>query len=116
MSNYESIPVDTRNVIDTFIDNDNNKKAITKLWRLYLSVNHGDREYAEQDLQHFVNEVQNLNQESMLDAINQKIYEIQREENMLAYGLKRRITGKKRKSATTKTSRKTSRKKRKRRY
>ena len=109
MSNYESIPVDTRNVIDTFIDNDNNKKAITKLWRLYLSVNHGDREYAEQDLQHFVNEVQNLNQDSMLDAINQKIYEIQREENMLAYGLKKSKkgkTGKKRKRATTKTSRK----------
>ena len=109
MSNYESIPVDTRNVIDTLIDNDNNKKAITKLWRLYLRVNHGDREYAEQDLQHFVNQVQNLNQDSMLDAINQKIYEIQREENMLAYGLKKSKkgkTGKKRKRATTKTSRK----------
>ncbi len=114
-SNYDSIPATTRNVIDTFIHNDNNKNAIGRLWRLYLRVNHGDTEYAEQDLQNFVNELQNLTQDSMLDAINQKIYEIQREENMTAYGLKKNKkgkTGKKRKGATMKTSRK----KRKRRH
>ncbi len=114
-SNYDSIPATTRNVIDTIIHNDNNKNAIGRLWRLYLRVNNGDTEYAEQDLQNFVNELQNLTQNSMLDAINQKIYEIQREENMTAYGLKKNKkgkTGKKRKRATMKTSRK----KRKRRH
>jgi len=109
MSNYESIPVDTRTAIDTLIQNDNNKKAITKLWRLYLRVNHGDTEYAEQDLQNFVNELQNLNQESMLNAINEKIAHIQQEEGITAFGLKTRKkgkTGKKRKRGTMKTSRK----------
>ena len=114
--NYDSIPADTRGAIDNNLNlNDDNKKAMAKLWRLYLRVNHGDTEYAEQDLQNFVNELQNLTQDSMLDAINQKIYEIQREENMTAYGLKKNKkgkTGKKRKRATMKTSRK----KRKRRH
>ena len=114
-SNYDSIPVDTRTVIDDLNLDDNNKNAIGRLWKLYLRVNHGDTEYAEQDLQDFVNELQNRSQESMLNAINQKIYEIQREENMTAYGLKKNKkgkTGKKRKRATMKTSRK----KRKRRH
>ena len=108
-SNYDSIPVDTRTVIDDLNLNDNNKNAIGRLWKLYLRVNHGDTEYAEQDLQDFVNELQNRSQESMLNAINQKIYEIQREENMTAYGLKKNKkgkTGKKRKRSTMKTSRK----------
>ena len=106
MSNYESIPADTRTAIDTLIHNDNSKNAIGRLWKLYLRVNHGDTEYAEQDLQHFVNELQNRNQESMLNAINEKIAHIHQEENMTAFGLKRRKTGKKRKRATVKTSRK----------
>ena len=114
--NYESIPADTRGAIDNVLNlDDDAKKGMAKLWRLYLRVNHGDTEYAEQDLQNFVNELQNLTQDSMLDAINQKIYEIQREENMTAYGLKKNKkgkTGKKRKRATMKTSRK----KRKRRH
>ena len=105
-SNYDSIPVDTRTVIDDLNLNDNNKNAIGRLWKLYLRVNHGDTEYAEQDLQHFVNELQNRNQESMLNAINEKIAHIHQEENMTAFGLKRRKTGKKRKRATVKTSRK----------
>ena len=105
-SNYDSIPVDTRTVIDDLNLNDNNKNAIGRLWKLYLRVNHGDTEYAEQDLQHFVNELQNRNQESMLNAINEKIAQIHQEENMTAFGLKRRKTGKKRKRATVKTSRK----------
>jgi hypothetical protein len=50
-----------------------------------------------------------------LNAINEKIADIQQEEGITAFGLKRRKTGKKRKRATMKTSRKTSRKKRKRR-
>ena len=110
MSNYNSIPTDTRTAIDDVLNlNDDNKKAMTKLWRLYLRVNTYDTENAEQDLQNFVNELQNRSQDSILDAINQKIYEIQREENITAFGLKKskkRKTGKKRKRITTKTSRK----------
>jgi hypothetical protein len=51
MSNYESIPADTRTAIDTLIHNDNSKNAIGRLWKLYLRVNTYDTEHAEQDLQ-----------------------------------------------------------------
>lgn len=55
--NYESIPADTRSAIDNVLNLDNDtKKAMAKLWRLYLRVNHGDTEYAEQELQNFANE------------------------------------------------------------
>ena len=109
MSNYESIPADTRTAIDTLIHNDNSKNAIGRLWKLYLRVNTYDTENAEQDLQNFVNELQNLNQESMLNAINEKIAHIQQEEGITAFGLKKSKkgkTGKKRKRSTMKTSRK----------
>ena len=109
MSNYESIPADTRTAIDTLIHNDNSKNAIGRLWKLYLRVNTYDTENAEQDLQNFVNELQNLNQESMLNAINEKIADIQQEEGITAFGLKKSKkgkTGKKRKRGTMKTSRK----------
>ena len=109
MSNYESIPADTRTAIDTLIHNDNSKNAIGRLWKLYLRVNTYDTENAEQDLQNFVNELQNLNQESMLNAINEKIADIQQEEGITAFGLKKSKkgkTGKKRKRSTLKTSRK----------
>ena len=82
---------------------------MAKLWRLYLRVNHGDTEYAEQDLQNFVNELQNRSQDSMLNAINEKIADIQQEEGITAFGLKKSKkgkTGKKRKRSTSKTSRK----------
>ena len=108
-SNYESIPADTRTAIDTLIHNDNSKNAIGRLWKLYLRVNTYDTENAEQDLQNFVNELQNLNQESMLNAINEKIAHIQQEEGITAFGLKKSKkgkTGKKRKRSTMKTSRK----------
>lgn len=108
--NYDSIPVDTRGAIDNNLNlNDDNKKAMAKLWRLYLRVNHGDTEYAEQDLQNFVNELQNRSQDSMLNAINEKIADIQQEEGITAFGLKKSKkgkTGKKRKRSTSKTSRK----------
>lgn len=110
--NYESIPADTRSAIDNFLNlDDDTKKAMAKLWRLYLRVNHGDTEHAEQDLQNFVNELHNRTHDSMLNAINQKIAQIQQEEGITAFGLKRRKTGKKRK----RNSRVASRKKRKRR-
>ena len=108
--NYDSIPADTRGAIDNNLNlNDDNKKAMAKLWRLYLRVNHGDTEYAEQDLQNFVNELQNRSQDSMLNAINEKIADIQQEEGITAFGLKKSKkgkTGKKRKRGTMKTSRK----------
>ena len=110
--NYDSIPSDTRTAIDNVLNLDDvTKKAMAKLWRLYLRVNTYDTENAEQDLQNFVNELQNLSHDSMLNAINQKIHDIQQEEGITAFGLKRRKTGKKRK----RTNMKTSRKKRKRR-
>ena len=108
--NYDSIPADTRGAIDNNLNlNDDNKKAMAKLWRLYLRVNHGDTEYAEQDLQNFVNELQNRSQDSMLNAINEKIADIQQEEGITDFGLKKSKkgkTGKKRKRSTLKTSRK----------
>ena len=108
--NYDSIPADTRGAIDNNLNlNDDNKKAMAKLGRLYLRVNHGDTEYAEQDLQNFVNELQNRSQDSMLNAINEKIADIQQEEGITAFGLKKSKkgkTGKKRKRSTSKTSRK----------
>ena len=115
--NYDSIPADTRGAIDNNLNlNDDNKKAMAKLWRLYLRVNHGDTEYAEQELQNFANELQNRNQDSMLNAINQKITQIQQEEGIVNFGgLKRRKTGKKRKRNSRVASRKIRGKKRKRR-
>jgi DNA phosphorothioation-dependent restriction protein DptG len=112
MSNYESIPSDTRTAIDTLIHNDNSKNAIGRLWKLYLRVNTYDTENAEQDLQNFVNDLYsmpNRTQESMLNAINEKIAHIQQEEGITAFGLKKSKkgkTGKKRKRSTMKTSRK----------
>ena len=111
-SNYESIQVDTRTAIDTLIHNDNSKNAIGRLWKLYLRVNTYDTEHAEQDLQDFVNDLysmQNRSQDSMLNAINEKIADIQQEEGITAFGLKKSKkgkTGKKRKRGTMKTSRK----------
>ena len=114
--NYESIPADTRSVIDNVLNlDDDTKKAMAKLWRLYLRVNHEDAEYAEQDLQNFVNELHNRTQDSMLTAINQKISQIQQEEGITAFGLKRRKTGKKRKRNSGLGTRKSRGKKRKRR-
>ena len=114
--NYESIPADTRGVIDNVLNlDDDTKKAMAKLWRLYLRVNHEDAEYAEQDLQNFVNELHNRTQDSMLTAINQKIAQIQQEEGITAFGLKRRKTGKKRKRNSGLGTRKSRGKKRKRR-
>jgi len=114
--NYESIPADTRGVIDNVLNlDDDTKKAMAKLWRLYLRVNHEDAEYAEQDLQNFVNELHNRTQDSMLTAINQKIAQIQQEEGITAFGLKKRKTGKKRKRNSRLGTRKSRGKKRKRR-
>jgi DNA phosphorothioation-dependent restriction protein DptG len=122
MNNYESIPADIRSAIDNFLNlGDEQKNAMINLWSLYLRVNNEDHEDAERELENFVNELYNMpnrTQDSMLDAINEKIVDIQRELNGNTFngGLKRRKTGKKRKRTTKKTTNKRSHKRRKRKY
>jgi DNA-binding PucR family transcriptional regulator len=122
MNNYDSIPADIRTAIDTVLNlGDKQKNAMINLWSLYLSVNHEDNERAERELEDFVNELYhmpNRSQQSMLDAINEKIIDIQRELNGNTFngGLKRRKTGKKRKRTTKKTTKKRSNKRSKRKY
>jgi hypothetical protein len=111
MNDYDSIPYNTRNVIDTLIHQDNVKNRITVLWRLFLLLNHNDTNDANEELQIFLNELDtNLTTELMLDVINEKIANIQQEEGIVNFGgLKRRKkgkTGKKRKRGASKTSRK----------
>jgi hypothetical protein len=112
MSNYESIPVDTRIIIEDHLRlNDNLKNAVGRLWGLYLRVNHGESDPAEQELQNFLNSLQYIGQqETMLNAINQEINNLERENNGNVFngrgGIKKRKTGKKRKRTTKKTSKK----------
>ena len=120
MSNYESIPVDTRNIIEDGLHlNDNSKNAIGRLWGLYLRVNTYDTENAERELQNFLNTLQQYigQPETMLNVIDQKINDVERENNGNTFnggvGLKKRKTGKKRKRTTRKTSKKRSKKRRK---
>ena len=111
---YNSIPTDTRNVLETiFRPDDNNKNAIGRLWKLFVRVNHEDQELAEQDMQTFFNQYhQDNNQaQTLVDIINEKIIDTQREEGfILEQGGKkrRRKTGKKRKKTRTRTLRKRS--------
>ena len=107
MSNYESIPVDTRNIMEDHLHlNDDSKNAIGRLWRLYLRVN---TEYAERELQNFLNSLQQyIGQPDIMEAaIDQKINDVEREMNGNTFnggvGLKKR---KKRKRTTRKTTRK----------
>ena len=120
MSNYESIPVDTRNIIEDGLHlNDNSKNAVGRLWELYLRVNTYDTENAEGELQNFLNSLQQYigQPETMLNVIYQKINDVEREINGNDFngrgGIKKRKTGKKRKRTTKKTSKKRSNKKKK---
>ena len=84
MSNYESIPVGTRIIIQDHLHlNDNLKNAVGRLWGLYLRVNTYDTENAEGELQNFLNTLQQYigQPEIMLNAINQKINDVDREIN-----------------------------------
>ena len=107
MSNYESIPVDTRNIMEDHLHlNDDSKNAIGRLWRLYLRVNTYDIENAELELHNSLQ--QYIGQpEIMLNAIDQKINDVEREINGNTFnggvGIKKR---KKRKRTTRKTTRK----------
>jgi hypothetical protein len=115
MSNYSSIPQATRTSIDTFIHQDNIKNAIGRLWIIFLRTNHDDFEYAEGELQDFLNGLDhNQPSDLILDTINQKIEDIQREELGITGrgGLKRHKTSNKRKRTSKKTTKKTTKKKR----
>ena len=121
MSNYESIHFESQNTIDTVLNlDDNSKNAIGRLWTLYMEANNDSIEIADQQLQNFLNSLQQYigQPQTILQVINQEIDEVNlrivHEDNDIFHGgfsLKRRKTGKKRK----RDARKTSRKKRKRR-
>ena len=112
--NYESIPADTRSAIDNVLNLDNDtKKAMAKLWRLYLRLYEHDSDQSIEEMETFIQELYNMSnhtQESMLNAINQKINDLEREINGNDFngrgGIKKRKTGKKRKRTTKKTSKK----------
>ena len=124
MSDYDSIPFESQNAIDTVFNlDDNSKNAIGRLWRLYMDANDDSMLIADQQLQNFLNSLQQYigQPQTMLQVINQEIDEVNLRivhDNEIFHGgfrLQRRKTGKKRKRGAMKTSRKTSRKKRKRR-
>ena len=120
-SNYDSIPFESQNAIDTVFNlDDNSKNAIGRLWTLYMEANNDSILIADQQLQNFLNSLQQYigQPQTILQVINQEIDEVNlrivHEDNNIFHGgfsLKRRKTGKKRKRG----ARKTSRKKRKRR-
>ena len=120
-SNYDSIPFESQNAIDTVFNlDDNSKNAIGRLWTLYMEANNDSILIADQQLQNFLNSLQQYigQPQTMLQVINEEIDEVNlrivHEDNDIFHGgfsLKRRKTGKKRKRG----ARKTSRKKRKRR-
>jgi hypothetical protein len=89
------------------------KNAVGRLWGLYLRVY---TENAEEELQNFLNSLQQYigQQETMLNAINQEINNLERENNGNVFnggvGIKKR---KKRKRTNKKTSKKRSKKRRK---
>ena len=115
-SNYDSIPTDIRNAIDNFLNlDDNSKNAIGRLWRLYMEANNNSILIANQQLENFLNSLQQYigQPQTILQVINQEIDEVNlrivHEDNDIFHGgfsLKRRKTGKKRKRSTMKTSRK----------
>jgi hypothetical protein len=118
-SNYESIPVDTRTAIDNFLNlDDNSKNAIGRLWRLYMEANNNIILIANQQLENFLNSLQQYvgQPQTMSQVINDEIAMLNLRivhDNDIFHGgfsLKRRKTGKKRKRGAMKTSRKTSRK------
>ena len=120
MSDYDSIPFESQNAIDTVFNlDDNSKNAIGRLWRLYMDANDDSMLIADQQLQNFLNSLQQYigQPQTMLQVINEEIDEVNLRivnDNEIFHGgfsLKRRKTGKKRK----RDARKTSRKKRKRR-
>ena len=103
MSNSNSIPTNMRNFIDTDLQlNDNSKKAINRLWRLYLRIYQHDTEQAEGELQNFLQELHyspERSQETMLHTINQKINDVQREEGIIDHSAMGRKSFKRKRSS-----------------
>jgi len=115
MSNYESIPTDTRNAIDYYLNlDDNSKNDIGRLWRLYMEVNNNSILISNQQLENFLNSLQQYvgQPQIMSQRIDDEIAILNLRivhDNDIFHGgfsLKKRKTGKKRKRITTKTSRK----------
>jgi hypothetical protein len=114
-SNYDSIPEVTRNAIDTVFNlDDNNKNAIGRLWILYMAANNNSILNAEQQLQTFLNSLQQyvgqpqIMSQHINDEINILNLRIVHDNDIFqgGFSLKRRKTGKKRKRGPMKTSRK----------
>ena len=121
MDNYNSIPQEIRDYIETVLNNDNNlKKSMSILWQLLKITNQHDQEEAEQQLQVFVGNLEYVEGlTNRIDATNRKIIEVFREENMTLAGLPQEVVdhintnrggGKKRRRKTGKKRRKTSNK------
>ena len=124
MDNYNSIPQETRNYIDTVLNNDNNlKKSISVLWQLLKIINQHDPEEAEQELQVFVGNLEYVDGlTNRIDATDRKIIQVFREEHMTLAGMPqevvdhieniRRRGAKKRRCKTDKKRKRSSNKKR----
>ena len=55
MSDYDSIPFESQNVIDTVFNlDDNSKNAIGRLWTLYMAANNNSMLIADQQLENFL--------------------------------------------------------------
>ena len=113
MSNQQPIPIHILNAINFLRLDDKAREKINDLWRLYLRLYEHDSDQSIEEMETFIQELYNMSnhtQESMLNAINQKINDLEREINGNDFngrgGIKKRKTGKKRKRTTKKTSKK----------
>ena len=113
MSDQQPIPIHILNAINFLRLDDKAREKINDLWRLYLRLYEHDSDQSIEEMETFIQELYNMSnhtQESMLNAINQKINDLEREINGNDFngrgGIKKRKTGKKRKRTTKKTSKK----------
>ncbi len=117
MSNQQRIPITILNAINFLRLDDKAREKINDLWRLYLRLYEHDSDQSVEEMETFIQELYNMSnrtQQSLLNAINQKINDVDREINGNDFngrgGIKIR---KKRKRTTKKTSKKRSKKRRK---
>jgi hypothetical protein len=115
MSNQQRIPITILNAINFLRLDDKAREKINDLWRLYLRLYEHDSDQSVEEIETFIQELYNMSnrtQQSMLNAINQKINSVEREINGNVFngrgGIKKRKTGKKRKRTNKKTSKKRS--------
>jgi hypothetical protein len=117
MSNQQPIPIHILNAINFLRLDDKAREKINDLWRLYLRLYEHDSDQSVEEMETFIQELYNMSnrtQQSMLNAINQKINDVEGEINGNVFngrgGIKKR---KKRKRTNKKTSKKRSNKRRK---